>query len=624
MAARRRPRPARRRLPPLLDGRRTGWCRTSSRCSTTTRSSPASTCTPGRSRATPATARSRPGRSTTCCASCGRPRAASRRARTPTPTARRARRSSGRPPRSARSWATTPRCSPRPTASRTRATGRVTRSCRGRATTPSSAERFGLEPAAVGERLAAARRLAAGAACRAAAAGPRRQGAGGLERAGDRRARGCGPGARRGGERRAGRGRRSGTATPPWRPPTRSRRRLLGDDGRLRRSWKDGRATGGRRPRGLRQPRRGPPRAVRGDVRRALVHGRRRRSRTRSSPGSPTRPAGSSTPPTTTSGSWSGPRTSRTTPSRPAARWRATVLLRLAALTGEGRYRTPPSGRSRRSARTSPATRPGSRSGCAPWSSRTPGITEVAIIGDRGDEDVRAAAARRGPRATTRSGSWPCSATPADVGRAAAGRPVRAARPGDGVRVPRLRVPPAGARAGGPGRAAGRVVTGGGHRPPRPGRRARCRRGRSWLAAYRTHPDMDDERRVPRPRPRRAGARRPTSTCWSPSTATAGCSGCVSYVRDHTSAFAEVEQPGEAGFRMLGVAAAARGRGVGGPSSRRASSAHAPRSHGASRSPPRRHGRTRSVSTSASGSACARARLRARSGIRLWAYALSL
>jgi ribosomal protein S18 acetylase RimI-like enzyme len=39
--------------------------------------------------------------------------------------------------------------------------------------------------------------------------------------------------------------------------------------------------------------------------------------------------------------------------------------------------------------------------------------------------------------------------------------------------------------------------------------------------------------------------------------------GCVSYVRDHTSAFAEIEQPGEAGFRMLGVAAAARGRGVG-------------------------------------------------------------
>jgi ribosomal protein S18 acetylase RimI-like enzyme len=42
-----------------------------------------------------------------------------------------------------------------------------------------------------------------------------------------------------------------------------------------------------------------------------------------------------------------------------------------------------------------------------------------------------------------------------------------------------------------------------------------------------------------------------------------GLLGCVSYVRDHTSAFAEVERPGEAGFRMLGVAEAARGRGVG-------------------------------------------------------------
>jgi len=39
--------------------------------------------------------------------------------------------------------------------------------------------------------------------------------------------------------------------------------------------------------------------------------------------------------------------------------------------------------------------------------------------------------------------------------------------------------------------------------------------------------------------------------------------GCVSFVRDHTSPWAEVERPGEAGFRMLGVAAEARGRGVG-------------------------------------------------------------
>lgn len=39
--------------------------------------------------------------------------------------------------------------------------------------------------------------------------------------------------------------------------------------------------------------------------------------------------------------------------------------------------------------------------------------------------------------------------------------------------------------------------------------------------------------------------------------------GCVSYVPDEASPYAEVERPGEAGFRMLGVASAARGRGVG-------------------------------------------------------------
>ncbi len=39
--------------------------------------------------------------------------------------------------------------------------------------------------------------------------------------------------------------------------------------------------------------------------------------------------------------------------------------------------------------------------------------------------------------------------------------------------------------------------------------------------------------------------------------------GCVSYVRDHASPLAELELPDEAGFRMLGVAVGARGRGVG-------------------------------------------------------------
>ena len=39
--------------------------------------------------------------------------------------------------------------------------------------------------------------------------------------------------------------------------------------------------------------------------------------------------------------------------------------------------------------------------------------------------------------------------------------------------------------------------------------------------------------------------------------------GCVTYVPDHGGRFAELELPGEAGFRMLGVAPEAMGRGVG-------------------------------------------------------------
>ena len=38
--------------------------------------------------------------------------------------------------------------------------------------------------------------------------------------------------------------------------------------------------------------------------------------------------------------------------------------------------------------------------------------------------------------------------------------------------------------------------------------------------------------------------------------------GCASFVRDHASRFAEVERPDEAGIRMVGVAPAARRRGV--------------------------------------------------------------
>ena len=93
---RRHPRPARRRLPSLLDRRDLARARTSSRCSTTTPSSHASTSMPGRRPGTRASARSRSRSSTTCSASWPRRTAPSRPARTPTRTASRASRSPGR------------------------------------------------------------------------------------------------------------------------------------------------------------------------------------------------------------------------------------------------------------------------------------------------------------------------------------------------------------------------------------------------------------------------------------------------------------------------------------------------------------------------------------------------
>ena len=79
---------------------RAGWCRTSRRCSTTTRCCCGSTRTwPGRrARAlrSPGASRRRPPPS--CCATSARPRAASPRRSTPTPTASRASPTSGRPP----------------------------------------------------------------------------------------------------------------------------------------------------------------------------------------------------------------------------------------------------------------------------------------------------------------------------------------------------------------------------------------------------------------------------------------------------------------------------------------------------------------------------------------------
>jgi len=86
--------------------------------------------------------------------------------------------------------------------------------------------------------------------------------------------------------------------------------------------------------------------------------------------------------------------------------------------------------------------------------------------------------------------------------------------------------------------------------------------GELVVAAYRTHPDMaNSDGYLAHVRDARG---RVAETDVLVAVDDAGrLLGCVSYVRDHASAFAEVEQPGEAGFRMLGVAREARGRGVG-------------------------------------------------------------
>ena len=82
------------------------------------------------------------------------------------------------------------------------------------------------------------------------------------------------------------------------------------------------------------------------------------------------------------------------------------------------------------------------------------------------------------------------------------------------------------------------------------------------VAAYRTHRDMEDGDGY-LARVRDVRGRSADTDILVALDDGGGLLGCVSYVRDHTSAFAEVERPGEAGFRMLGVAEAARGRGVG-------------------------------------------------------------
>ena len=236
-----------------------------------------------------------------------RPTAArSPRARTPTPRASRARRSPGRArrdPRRARRRRR--RCSRRLTASPTTATGRARPSCRGSCPTPTAATCRGRRGTA---RDAPGRDSSSGAAARPQPARDDKALAAwnGLaiaalgrcaSRSADGRRRDTWPRATG-----AADGDRSRAAAGRW--PARS---LVEGRPRDRR----------RRPRGLRPSRRRAARAVRGDLRRALVRDGPRRSPTRSSSDSPIRPAGSSTPPTTTRRSSRARRTSRTTPCRP-------------------------------------------------------------------------------------------------------------------------------------------------------------------------------------------------------------------------------------------------------------------------------------------------------------------
>ena len=153
------------------------------------------------------------------------------------------------------------------------------------------------------------------------------------------------------------------------------------------------------------------------------------------------------------------------------------VLLRLAALTGERRYRDGGGPRARRRSRR---TSPGIRLAFANWLSAaslaTGGIVELAIVGDPADPATRALLA------AAREGAPPdlvvaVSATPASSVDPAARRSDDDRRPSDRLRLPRLRLSPAGHR---PGRAPGAARREG--RDLTPGRAASRRRRSSSSA----------------------------------------------------------------------------------------------------------------------------------------------
>ena len=236
---------------------RHGRCPTSRRCSTTTRCSRAPTCTAGRCRASRVCARCAARRSTGRCARCAAPRAASARRSTPTPRASRASSTSGR-----------------------------SRSCGRRSETElaeeaiayfGASERGNFEAAPTCSRRAAPSPSPAGDP-RQAVRGARERVRPGLddkrltvvERADDLGA----------GRRRRGARARATTSQAAVGCAEFVLGELRDDDGRLLRTWKDGRGRHRRLPRGPRLPARGAADAVRGDLRPALVPRGGRRSPT--------------------------------------------------------------------------------------------------------------------------------------------------------------------------------------------------------------------------------------------------------------------------------------------------------------------------------------------------------
>ena len=191
-------------------------------------------------------------------------------------------------------------------------------------------------------------------------------------------------------------------------------------------------------------------------------------SSTRAGPGGPdpgavraTRPAASSTRPTTTSGSSPDPRTRRTTPSRPVARWPPRSCCGWRRWTGEARYREA----AERAIGTVQPYLARYPTGFAQW---LVAATFAAADGGRGGG--RRVARRRGDpgRCSRRSGrrggrtrSWRSRPMRPRGGirRPAAPRPRRHRWSPDRVRLPPLRLPPARHRSAvGTGRPARHVT----------------------------------------------------------------------------------------------------------------------------------------------------------------------